>query len=78
MGNKIQKETKYGKIMIWSQKETYVAGEQFQGFVYLDLEEDFPSNTIQLILSGKEKVKIADSVISGTHDEPTSTVKVYE
>lgn len=31
-----------------------------------------------MVISGKEKVKIADSVISGTHDDPSSTVKIYE
>jgi hypothetical protein len=61
MGNKSVSDTKYGKIEIWTQKNHYIAGEQVNGSINMNLIKDFPSNHLYLIIEGKEKAKVVYS-----------------
>ena len=66
MGNKSVSDTKYGKIEIWTQKNHYIAGEQVNGSINMNLIQNFPSNQLYLIIEGKEKAKVVYSYSSKT------------
>ena len=78
MGNKIIAQNEYGNIKIWSEKTTYTSGEQFNGVVYLTLEKNFPSLSLNLILSGKEKVSLAKAVYESEGDGASSKVSLVQ
>lgn len=54
----------YGNIVIQTISSNYMAGEQVDGFVHLNLLKDFPSNVMHLVISGEEKVQL---VSTSTH-----------
>lgn len=58
MGNKIASAKDYGDVVITLEKKKYISGEQVNGYINISLTQDFPSNEIFLIVSGKEKAKI--------------------
>ena len=66
MGNKSVSDVKYGKIEIWTQKNQYIAGEQVNGSINMNLIQDFPSNHLYLIIEGKEKAKVVYSYQGNT------------
>ena len=61
MGNQSVSDEKFGKIEIWTQKKHYIAGEQVNGSINVNLIKDFPSNQLYLIIEGKEKAKVVYS-----------------
>lgn len=58
MGKALSTSSDYGNISIQLDKPKYTAGDQVNGFIYLSLMKNFPSNVMYLIISGKEKVKL--------------------
>lgn len=61
MGNQSVSDEKFGKINIWIQKAKYIAGEQVNGYVNMNLIQAFPSTQLFLIIEGKEKAKVVYS-----------------
>lgn len=61
MGNKTVSDAKYGKIEVWTEKNKYIAGEQVNGAVNMNLIQNFPSTQLYLIIEGKEKAKVVYS-----------------
>jgi hypothetical protein len=60
MGKSLSVDRNYGSINIQLDKQKYVAGDQVNGWVHLNLVKDFPSNSIYLIISGKEKIRLTN------------------
>jgi len=58
MGNKVPTDTSYGFVEIELEKSTYTAGDQVNGWVNVSLVKPFLSDTLYLILSGKETTSI--------------------
>lgn len=58
MGSGMSLDTKYGNIHIETLKNRYISGEQIDGFVHLNLIRDYPVNTLDLIITGEEKVQL--------------------
>ena len=61
MGNKLVSDSSYGKIMIRLNKGKYTAGDQVEGMIYLDLYTPFPTSVLNLLITGREKVRIIES-----------------
>jgi hypothetical protein len=59
MGNNLASDKNYGSISIQLDRLKYTAGEQVNGWVHLSLVKTFPSNVVHLVISGKERVKLA-------------------
>ena len=72
MGNKVVIDTSYGDININLQKQTYTAGEQVNGWVNVSLVKPFLTDTLYLIVSGKESVHFVTKEIHN-HDAGHST-----
>ena len=61
MGNQSTSDKQFGTISIWTEKTMYVAGEQVNGVVNVELIQPFPSTSLFLIVEGKEKSKVVYS-----------------
>lgn len=61
MGKALSTANDYGSISIQLEHPKYTAGDQVNGWIYLSLVRNFPSNVLHLIISGKEKVRLAIS-----------------
>ncbi len=59
MGKTMSVDQTLGKIDFNLNKKKFIAGEAIQGTVNLHLLKDCPSNTIYLVLKGKEKIVMA-------------------
>ncbi len=57
MGNTIKSDCTFGTLIIETDQKSYFAGSQVNGIVYMNLKKVFPSNTINLIISGTENVR---------------------
>lgn len=45
-------------------KQSYHAGEQINGYVEIRTTKNFPSNTLNLVITGKERVEFNDEKTS--------------
>jgi hypothetical protein len=61
MGNSSTSSNRHGKITIKLEKTNYVAGDQVNGFIQLNITSPFPSRSLYLIIEGKESVQLVDS-----------------
>lgn len=61
MGSSLSLDRSYGSIFIQTVDNSYMAGEQVDGFIHLNLLRDFPSNVLYLIISGEEAVKLVST-----------------
>ena len=61
MGSSLSLDKSYGNIFIQTTKNNYVAGDQVDGFVHLNLVKDFPSPVLHLVISGEEKTKLVST-----------------
>ena len=77
MGKIFSNPEKFGSINIHTEKKNYTAGDQVNGKINLSLKKDFPSNSLYLIISGKEQVKLTTSTLSGSGEDTTSEVVVH-
>ena len=77
MGKTLSVDTSYGHIQIHNVKHEYHTGQSITGEVFVNLLKDFPSNTLHLVLKGKEKVKLARTSHNG-QTNTTYTVKEKE
>lgn len=68
----------YGKIRIQTEKKKYTGGDQVNGEINISLKKDFPSNSLFLIIGGKEQVKLATAVLSGSGEDTTSEVVIHK
>lgn len=62
MGNKIISDNTYGKIMIRLEKAKYMAGDQVNGMIYLDLYKEFPGSVLNLVMTGRERVRLIEVI----------------
>lgn len=67
MGKTLSIDSTYGEIVINGIQKTYHTGTNIQGTVIVRLNKNFPSNTMHLVLKGKEKVKLAKDPHSHNH-----------
>ena len=56
--NQIKSDTSFGSILVETDQKSYFADDQIDGVLILNLFKDFPSNTIRIVISGKEKTSI--------------------
>lgn len=61
MGNGVTSDSSFGKIAIRLHKDRFVAGEQVEGEVLLDLAREFPASVVTLAITGRERVQIVES-----------------
>ena len=79
MGSSLSLDRSYGSVFIQTINPTYMAGEQVDGFVHLNLIRDFPSNVLYLIISGEERVKlVSTSTHRDSEDRTHTTVHVHK
>lgn len=58
MGKTFSTANDYGNISIQLEHSKYTAGDQVNGWIYVSLMRNFPSNVLYLIITGKEKVRL--------------------
>ena len=58
MGNTLAIDKTMGELKIMDVGTSYFTGTQITGRVVINLQRDFPSNTLHLVLRGKEKVRL--------------------
>jgi hypothetical protein len=78
MGNLLVSDEKYGKINIWTEKAKYIAGEQVNGLINLNIIENFPSNELYLIIEGEEKAKVIYSFPRNFYFVLTNLIKKFK
>ena len=76
MGKALSTNNDFGHINIQFDKAKYTSGEQVNGMVHVNMIKSFPSNSLYLIISGKEKVKLATSEtkMDASNEHKTETV----
>lgn len=78
MGKTLSTASDYGNISIQLEHSKYTAGDQVNGWVYVSLMRNFPSNVLYLIITGKEKVRLVTTSQRTATDNTTHTdVKVH-
>lgn len=73
MGKTLSTSNDFGNISIQLDRQKYTAGDQVNGFIYVSLMRNFPSNVLYLIISGKEKVKLVTTNTTQDADHHTKT-----
>ena len=61
MGNSIKSDDSFGFILVELDQKSYFAGDTVTGQLDLVLNKEFPSNTISLVISGKEIFNFFDN-----------------
>lgn len=52
----------FGNIHVQFDKDSYAPGDQVNGFIYLNLFTNYPSNTVYLMISGVEETKLVEEL----------------
>ena len=61
MGNSTVSNNEYGRIEFVLDKTKYVAGDQVNGKINVNIIKQFPSNQLYLLIEGKESTQLMGS-----------------
>lgn len=76
MGKSLSTANDYGSISIQLEHSKYTAGDQVNGWIYMEVTRNFPANVLYLIITGKERVCLATQHDTKEYEAVNGVVKL--